>query len=289
MTTSRLWFVRRGGQQRGPFPAALIERNIALGRILADDELSHDGEAWCHASTYPDFETIKNPATGLRRHDERQRDRRLVPTVSAACEERRAEERRRPEDPDEVARRAQAFSVWQGLTSARTPARLLTLFAPAMAVVLFGVAWYFDPSTEPHETVCVAAPSPGVRWSDCDFQARALSGLDLTNAQISGAKLGRADLAGSKLVGARLRYTDLAAANLRGTDLRRADLTGANLREADLSDADLRGADLRFADLTGAKLVEAALASATLGDALWTTGDICLRKSVGTCLITPAR
>lgn len=40
------WYVRKGGQTRGPLPAGQIEREILLGRIRANDDLSTDRERW---------------------------------------------------------------------------------------------------------------------------------------------------------------------------------------------------------------------------------------------------
>jgi hypothetical protein len=44
--TERLWYTRREGIIRGPFPAAVISRYILLGRIKLNDELSEDQSSW---------------------------------------------------------------------------------------------------------------------------------------------------------------------------------------------------------------------------------------------------
>ncbi|HJX17675.1 MAG TPA: hypothetical protein VJ437_05700 [Acidiferrobacterales bacterium] len=41
-----LWYVRKDGQTRGPSPAEQITREILLGRIRENDDLSTDREHW---------------------------------------------------------------------------------------------------------------------------------------------------------------------------------------------------------------------------------------------------
>ena len=68
MPVGHLWYIKRGGQQRGPYPSAVIERNIGLGRIIATDLLSTDGEQWLAATEFPDFELhLQSKGTGAAR------------------------------------------------------------------------------------------------------------------------------------------------------------------------------------------------------------------------------
>ena len=46
MAERRLWFVRRNGEVKGPFLTAQISRNILLGRLNAEDEVSLDEVNW---------------------------------------------------------------------------------------------------------------------------------------------------------------------------------------------------------------------------------------------------
>jgi uncharacterized protein YjbI with pentapeptide repeats len=96
---------------------------------------------------------------------------------------------------------------------------------------------------------------------------KALTGVDLSEADLSGA-----DLNGIKFWNANLRKTDFLRANLTratlsGADLSGALLGGADLTEADLSEALLVGANLSGADLSGALLVSADLTKANLTEA----------------------
>src|SRR3569832_663567 len=65
MPSIHVWYVRRKGEVKGPYPAGLITRYILLGRIREDDELSPDGSVWTlvqeHRELIPDV--IKAAAT----------------------------------------------------------------------------------------------------------------------------------------------------------------------------------------------------------------------------------
>lgn len=76
------------------------------------------------------------------------------------------------------------------------------------------------------------------------LQTNACEGCDLSDAALSGLDLSEADLRRANLQGANLSYVTLTRANLQG----------ANLQEAKLGNADLRGAMLREADLSNAQI-----------------------------------
>ncbi|MSR14955.1 MAG: hypothetical protein EXR86_10425 [Gammaproteobacteria bacterium] len=84
MPIGHLWYVRRGTETRGPFPARVIERNIGLGRINVSDWVSPEGESWLPASEYPDFAFRANNARDpvlAARMNERQVERRAATIV----------------------------------------------------------------------------------------------------------------------------------------------------------------------------------------------------------------
>lgn len=262
MSMSRLWFVRRGAQQRGPFPAALIERNIALGRILPTDELSHDGEAWTAATHYPDFDLLKQEPRP-RAYEERQHERRAQRAALAAVgSTQRADERRRQEDPAELARREKTYQTWQGLAAKRQLSQSAVLLILILAVPLFVAAWYFNSHATREVVDCSEQARPAVTWRGCEMPGRNLPAAKLKSANIDGANLREAQLSNGDLEAAHLRYANLSQATLTQATLRTADLTGATLRGADLSHADLRGANLSFADLTDANLEQAEMSGA---------------------------
>ena len=72
----RLWYVKRGQQVKGPFPAAMIRNNVALGRIRAEDFVSAYGRRWYRAAEGWTG-TASKVEEGNARHDER-RTRRVT-------------------------------------------------------------------------------------------------------------------------------------------------------------------------------------------------------------------
>ena len=67
MTANRirrvLWYTRRDGVVRGPYPDRQISRYILLGRIGENDELRPEGGQWAGMKDYPDLipEVMKLP------------------------------------------------------------------------------------------------------------------------------------------------------------------------------------------------------------------------------------
>jgi GYF domain 2 len=97
MPVGQLWYIKRGGQQRGPYPPAVVERNIALGRIVATDLLSSDGEQWLAAAEFPNFELHRQSKVSgaARKLEERQHERRTAAsTADVNIEVRKVAERR---------------------------------------------------------------------------------------------------------------------------------------------------------------------------------------------------
>jgi hypothetical protein len=117
-TIDMLWFTRRDGVVRGPFPAAWIRSYILLGRIRMTDELRLGAGAWQAAFRCEELipAVLRQPLTEdnlalLRRArqelDERgPGDRRAGASATAEQLERRAGERRRAESSAELRFRA---------------------------------------------------------------------------------------------------------------------------------------------------------------------------------------
>ncbi len=292
MPVGHLWYVRRGEQQRGPYPTAVMERNIGLGRILATDLLSADGEHWLAATDFPDFELHQRSLeTGLARQmEERQHERRTSAEVdSATMELRKGADRRRPEDPIEVQSREKSYRVWRGLASTRiAPARMFGGIGIAVFLLML-VSWQVRRAETPHKLQCDLPAAGGVAWDFCDKQGARLSGAQLARASLKNSNLIGADLQGADLSGADLAYANLSTAKLLNADLRGANLTGAVLRGADLSGAELGGANLTFADLSDAKLAATSMQKAVLAQALWSNGVVCAASSVGVCVMRGAQ
>jgi len=107
----RLWYVRKQGQVRGPFPAGAVIQDRLIGRISASEELSPDREEWRVFDAWPELGSAlasTASATGtvepewlrerararLRWADERSAPDRRSGESTAQAAERRENERR---------------------------------------------------------------------------------------------------------------------------------------------------------------------------------------------------
>jgi len=289
-----LWFVRKDGRIRGPFPAGQIAREILLGRIRENDELSSDREHWQPLSALPQLvpeamwhtdteEGQQRLLLARLREDERLHDRR-GPGHSLADSNQRHGDRRTVESFDVVAHRKRV-TRWAAAEETKEERNLL-LPAAVIMITLFILATYFlwyRPAVPLAERDCQAAAAPAVDWNNCEMPGRILRHADLSRANLSNAKLTGADLQGTQLRAADLSYASLEGADLRGANLRAANLKGALLYGANLSLSDLRDADLGYANLQAANLNGMSLSGAKLGRAIWTDGRVCSADSVGEC------
>ena len=290
MIHNNLWYVRRGTQLKGPFPAGLVSRYILLDRVRLGDEVSQDRETWRRVADVPalipdvmkadpsDEETQRRLEAARRWADER----RDIPPADTSGD------RRQPE-PDQW---VQYREVSQRLHRAERPRHehyLLQLAAILLGVgAVIALAMLYTPQSRIPESDCSAPPARGVNWSNCKLQGAQAVKRDLRDARLYSADLSGASLQGSDLSGANIAYADLSLANARDTTLVGVNLIGANLRSADLSNADLRDANLSYADLTGAKLDGANLAGVRLGNTIWVDHSVCAPQSIGRCVAVAA-
>lgn len=284
MTIGHLWFVRRHGEVKGPFPSSMIEKSIALGRIVAGDEISIDGRHWQPAGEYPEFDILQSsrqhPLTA-RRLDERAAERRRA--VAADAGQRRCSDRRDPEASRVLERRRQAVRVWHGLRS--TPGKIrwtpFVLAAALLASILLAAVVMSPAPRRPVD--CGMRPGPGVNWEFCDKVAADLRGVVLRGAVLRNARLAGADLSGADLRDADLAYADLSGAVLRNADLGGARLVGAVGRAASFSGARLIDADFEFADLVAAAFDGAVMRGTRFNQAIMPSGVTCDLSKPATC------
>jgi hypothetical protein len=243
----RIWFVRRGGQVKGPFPSGKLRRLLDDGILLPEDEVSDDRKVWRPVTSVPEVLPLRfrhapgDQAAGIAA--ERRRDRRKAVIALVV---------------------------------------VLTLVGAAVTAALR----FRSPVTQ-SAGACAAKPGPGADLARCALDGLAAPGADLTGAILNNASLAGAQLDRARLGGADLRYANLAAAKLGYARLAGAKLVGANLRATDFAYADLKGADLSYADLTGAALGGADLGGVRLDSAIWVDGRRCARESVGGCVPVP--
>lgn len=302
MQAKRLWYTRRGGQVRGPFPTGLVSRYILLGRIHEGDELSVDMEEWQPLSAFPQLhpsllrgpgdqadegEQLQRLKDARRWEDERSgidRRDRAEGAGGFARQRRRFSDRRQPEPVELIQHRLTKVHL-RSVAAQRRERYLPQLF---IALVLLGgvglLAYYYPNPTINPTSECQAPPRPGVNWSNCALEGAALSGQDLRGAILRNANLSGADLRQTQMPGNDLSYSDLNSSDLSDAELSRAKMKGVNLRNANLTNAHLSGADLSYADLTGANLEGVDLSAANLENAIWIDQTLCGTGSVGQCL-----
>lgn len=292
MPIGHLWWVKRTGAPKGPYPAALIEKNITLGRIIATDKISPDGKLWQPAGDYPDFEALLQSAradlSGRRAAEESVAGHRASEEAEAEADADAAGDQREArwlaEDAALVARRERSSRVWAGLRPARPGRRSAPLLVVGVLTLgVFALALLQVGSKRP-AAQCAAPPGPGVNWEFCPLAGRDFRTSDLQGAVLRNAQLAGADFTGADLRGADLAYADLSAAVLRDARLGGARLTGAVLRGAVLTGSDLRRADLGFADLTGARLTGSLLQDANLDQTILPSGQTCEQAQLQACL-----
>ncbi|NIP73154.1 MAG: pentapeptide repeat-containing protein [Gammaproteobacteria bacterium] len=296
-THSHLWYTRKNGEVKGPFPLKMVRRFVLLGRLTLEDQASADAQHWQRIAELPvlipaevleaDTEEGRQRLMMARiREDERRGDRRTGEAAAPTDADRRTgRERREPEPGLLVGHRMLRHRL---AARDRTPeGRLLpVLILIGLLAALAGGWWYLQqrvPLASDAAPACGAPAAPGVNWSNCKLEGVQAHGADLRRARIGNADLRGADLRGANLRGANLAYTNLSTADISYADLGGASLKGAGLRNADLSYARLHGADLSFADLRGANLGGAELADVRLGKAIWLDGRECARGSLGGC------
>ncbi len=281
-----IWYIRRGRQVKGPFPAGQISQYLVLGRVVLTDEVSQDRETWRPVGAVPDLvpevlradpddPEARERLEAARRWADERRGADAGPWSGSERRARGGAAHPRPARPGEGG----GSGAWQRLAAVGAGAAIM-----AVAVWL---GFTLPSASLVSAARCDAPPAPGVNWSYCR-----LSGLQAPGARLEGALLNSVELDGARLTGADLREADLSYADLGNARLVRADLAGArlkgaSLRGADLAGADLRGADLSYADLSRARLEGARLEGARLDHAVWTDGRRCRRGSLGTCLAAP--
>lgn len=143
-----LWYVRKDGRIRGPFPAGQVAREILLGRIRKNDELSVDREHWRSLSALPqlvpvamqhaDTEAARQHLLLARlREDERLHDRRAPGHASVATSLRHGD--RRTVESFEVEAHRADMTTAEGAKGERN----LLLPAAVIMIGLFILVTYF--------------------------------------------------------------------------------------------------------------------------------------------------
>jgi hypothetical protein len=293
----QLWYIRRDGDVRGPFPCGAVRRSVLLGRVRLDDEASLDRTNWKRVSNVPDVvppEVRRALENGDRealdllrmREDERSGRERRSAKDDLEFKDRRQGERRK-EEGELVTRHREAKSELLELEEQRKKPYGGILVVSLLVVAAVGGGLYIGSPQAVPEPDCFAAPAPGVNWRNCRLDQTVAENSDLAGAQINNAVLRQARLSGSSFKGADLKYSDFSGADLSYGEFINTAMKGVNLQNADLTNADLSGSDLSFANLTGARLGGAKLNWARLDSAIWIDGKTCGVGSLGGCKKVP--
>ncbi len=298
MTTKRshVWYIRRNGDVRGPFPTKAISQFLLLGRITKNDEISRDQEEWMKISNVVELHAEVKKAemaeeadrlrleAAKRGADERGVHDRRKDDDSEHAEQRKGE-RRAPESEEMVVHRKNRVSerLEQVEQKAKQQNKILAVILFVICGGLLSLFFVYQPEDDIAEIDCRAEPAAGINWSNCNFQGAGLDGVNLSKGHIRNANLSNASLFRATLEGTDLSYANLGLANLRMSSMSGANLTGATLRGADLRGADLFGVDFSYADLQGAQLAGASLEGAKFDKAIWVNGELCGLGSLGGC------
>ncbi|MGI9319806.1 MAG: pentapeptide repeat-containing protein [Thiogranum sp.] len=292
-----LWYTRRKGVVRGPYPRKQVSRYVLLGRICTTDEVRPDGGDWQELAACPELipEVMQLP-TGAEdkqklrmarlREDERQAgDRReCAPNQPQEIREQRSgRERRKPESAEVLRHRELRYRV-----SLRAQANHKLYRYPLVASVLVMLGFLASYLLEQFEAEsvsvdCAAAPRPGVKWDNCNLIGLVANRVNLFGADIGNARMDNAQLSGANLNAVNLEYTSLNLSNLQHADLSHARLVGVTLRGSDLRDSKLVMADLSYANLSNANIEGADFTGAILDNAIWIDQRPCIPGSVGVC------
>lgn len=284
------WYVRRGRQVRGPFPARQVAKYVLLGRVKQGDEASRDQQHWQRIADVPALmpKAIREGAGPEVLQQLRQREDERGARPAAADAAPRPERRQAPEPESMQLHREHKAKLIQDLREKSVRERRFTRIVVPVAVVLalglLVLGMLLRPTEPVSEPNCAAAAAPGVNWNNCNLEQLVAANQQLPGLLARNSNLREANLMGAVLSGADLAYSDLSQANLGYADLKGAALKGANLRGADLTYADLTGADLTYADLKGARLGGAVVEGSDFSGAVWPDGRVCAAGSVAGCL-----
>ncbi|MEA2079832.1 MAG: pentapeptide repeat-containing protein [Pseudomonadota bacterium] len=292
-----LWYTRREGMVRGPYPKKQISRYVLLGRIRTTDQVRPDGGDWQELSACPELipEVVKLPPSAENkqkllmarlREDERQpgdRRERAAKVPQELREQRSGPERRQPESAEALRHRGLRHQVSHQV---RGSGKLYRYPLVATVLVMLGFLLSYllkQVETESVSPDCAATPQPGVKWDNCNLVGLVANRVNLLGASINNARLDNAQLSGANLDGVNLEYTSLNLSNLQQADLSHARLVGVTLRGSDLRDSKLVMADLSYANLSDANIEGADFSGAILDNTIWIDQKLCVPGSIGVC------
>lgn len=295
MSERRLWFVKKNGVVKGPFLTAQISRNILLGRLTYDDEVSVDEVNWQKISKYCELipEVMQSDPVDEKKLeiakiqlDERISDKRRKNqnSIQDMAEERRKTRERRGTESKEMLRHREKINILNETYKKNLERPKFPIFSIVLLVFVIVVFGFVLTSNQKKNLVdCSAPASKGVNWQNCLLVSLQAENQNLEQSILKDARITNAKLLGAKFTGADMAYAEIIESDLSYTDLEGVRLIGANLTKTDLRYANLKNADLSYADLTHALLAGANMENVQLSNTIWIDGRVCKKGSVGSC------
>lgn len=290
----KLWFIRRSGAIKGPFPSGTLRRFMLLGRVTPSDQVSLDKENWQGVMDVPE---VVPPE--IRKAAEEGNLYEALP-VSLGEDERRGTERRskaedvkyqnlrkgqRRQDEDELVRRYQLSKTQ--LIEQYKKRKIPYIGFLVVSVLVFlsiGVGLYLGSPDVVPDPDCNAKAAPGVNWRSCRLVAVSYESVNLQGAILNSAILRMSKLSGGIFNKADMQYADLSGSDLSYSEILDAKMKGINLQNADLTNVDLTNSDLSYANLQNSKLGGVNIDGVILTKAIWIDGSVCGPGSIGKCI-----
>ncbi len=288
----KTWFVRRDNVVKGPFLSAQITRNILLGRLHPDDELSLDEQQWqevaMHKELYPAVlqkSPVDKKAVDIARIqvDERVADQRRAKNKMEQ-DRRRTRERRATESEAVLVHRQHRKEIDDACKNSVKRPKMPFRSVALMVIMIIGLGLKFNTENQSSQADCSSPSGIKVNWSNCTFINLNIENQNLAFSKLTDAILNESNLLGVNLSGADMAYAEITKSDLSYSNLENVRLIGANLQSSDLRYANLKNADFSFADLSNVLLAGADLSNVKFDNTLWTDGRICKKGSIGTCL-----
>lgn len=271
---SQLWYIRANGKIKGPFASGLISKDILLGRIHPNDELSQDKKIWRKASS-----VSKVMPDVIKHHRDSNYKERLRAARRWADE--RGEVREENDAGDEKIYVPRKNVTHLGIKTTG----VLGIIAFVMAILsLVYIMFVFTPEDSLSLIDCSLQGQDNGIFDNCHLQRRNFSQRSLKASSFKNTLLQNSSFKNSSLQNSQFDYANLSNANLSS-----ANFSQASLKAADLSNSILHGtiftqADMSYVNLTGAKISKVKFSGTKLANAIWFDGRVCSPQSIGKCL-----
>jgi len=291
----KLWYIRRSGKIKGPFPSGTLRRFILLGRVKPTDKVSQDKKSWHAVMEVPEVVPPRVREAAAEGHlddvlpirlgeDERSGLERRSKADDTDFQNQRKAQRRR-EEPELLQRHRNAKLELRKQAKLRRRVPYFGVIASSLLVlVLIGLGLYIGTPNATPDPDCNAKAAPGVNWRNCRLGALSSESSNMEGANLNSSVLRMARFTGSIFNRADMQYADLSGSDLSYAEFIAARMKGINLQNADLTNADLSNSDLTYANLKNSRLGGARMEGARLEKAIWIDGTICGLGSVGKCI-----